>query len=265
MTTRAHEPHPNAIIRSPAAPRHARQRRTIRAPHGAVRRLRQRQHDAPPTTGRTCSTIRARDAARRRRDRGAGGRRTATMPYLGGVMHYVELDVSNLRRWLERHDRRRVRRRRQHDGHHRLRRSTSRTGATQPRTRGATARARTGDDDETGEFGFEDIVNRGRREQRPNGTPARRRRGLQRQRVRAGGCRYGGDTAPRPAALAPLTTPATVRTPGATAIVAHGEPAVLLPARAEARERRPGNCRPAPGPDRRREPVYVRGTTTPAR
>ena len=138
----------------------------------------------PPTTGRTCSTTRAKACCATTTPRPvapAARRPTATTAsFWGGVMHYVELDVNNLRRWL-RGDHRQQQRAACVNGAgpatcpmdvDRLRRvflgpahqqeprraDNVARDASRP-TQSLTGELTYGDDAETGEFGFEDIIN----------------------------------------------------------------------------------------------------------
>ena len=120
----------------------------------------------------------------------------STAVYLGGLMHYVELDVNNLRRWWE-----------------------GTIGASGPGSMDVTGYVvyfsdrrgnRDGVGNETGEFGFEDFVNPGDASATSNGVLDAG------EDVNGNGTleTYGGVPVPPPAgALAPLDATANLRTP----------------------------------------------------
>ena len=104
-----------------------------------------------PTTGRTRSTTRAKG------DSATTVATAARDLALGGVMHYVELDVNNLRRWFTGCDRR-ARGNLARTQRQRLHRVLLRSPEQQNAERRA-MRAGIAAPCETGEYGFEDIVN----------------------------------------------------------------------------------------------------------
>ncbi len=100
----------------------------------------------------------AREGARRDDPTGAGG-----LPLLGGVMHYVELDVNNLRLWLATHpDTQDLTGYVVYFSDRRGNKNLGSDGVAGSRTGGTGVLYQTdafGDDQETGELGFEDIIN----------------------------------------------------------------------------------------------------------
>jgi hypothetical protein len=150
------EPYPNAIIRiqrvrdNPAG---------LAAPCGIV--------TTGPAAGQGPSRVTTdywpnvlydpREGTRRESEDAAPANPDITRPYLGGLMHYVELDVNNLRRWLNGTT----------DGGFIAAGSTMNTTGwvvyfsdrRGNKNRGPDGVPRTADDVETGEFGFEDIIN----------------------------------------------------------------------------------------------------------
>ena len=169
-----------------------------------------------------------RAIATRRRTRPAS-------PYLSGIMHYVELDVQQPARWFHGTIRRQLRRGRSTMNINGLHRLLLRSARQQRNARRNV---------ETGEYGFEDIVNPASAAGPPNGvldigedfngngrsmsTGRRRRLAARRWRRRSAG-RHGAAATPLPG-----RRPASIRPTCSAGLKCVDAAPKLLPSRAEA-------------------------------